>query len=610
MQEPHIEGLATRDDPEPCIDSDREGAGEASAGARPGPVWSREITYSRAPTPLSEAEGHTDRARHGECSAGPARSETRGTGGTFLRENREIPVLPGAEAAPGRAGKADGRKPAMDGAGKSDRLDVPTKSPNKAGRPAAEEMEGRSLAKGKAGGQNALRTQGRGSASSALDRVREAAKRDKGQRFTALLHHVDAGRLDAALRALKKDAAPGVDAGTWEQYSEAREANLHARQERLHQGGYRASPSRRAYIPKADGRRRPLGIAVLEDKIVQRAVGEVLNAIYEADFLGFSYGFRPGRRQHDALDALATGIQRKHVHWVLDADLRGFFDSLSHGWLVKCIEHRIGDRRIVRLIQQWLSAGVMEDGAWTASEVGTPQGASISPLMANIYLHYVLDLWIQQWRRMRADGEVVVVRFADDFIVGFERRGDAGRFLTELRARLAKFQLELHPDKTRLIEFGRFAVAHHRGRGGLAGKPETFNFLGFTHISARNRVGWFLLRRRTMKQRLRAKLQEVADELRQRRHQPIPEQGRWLASVVRGHIAYFGVPSNRTALDSFRRQAGRSWYRALKRRGQRSRLNWTRMRRLINRWLPPVQIVHPWPQQRFDVRTRGKSPVR
>src|SRR6516162_3064999 len=326
MQEPHIEGLATRDDPEPCIDSDREGAGEASAGARPGPVWSREITYSRAPMPLSEAEGHTDRARHGG-----------GTGGTFWRENREIPVLPGAEAAPGRAGKAAGRKPAMDGAGKSDRLDVPTKSPNKAGRPAAEEMEGRSLAKGKAGGHNALRTQGRGSASSALDRVREAAKRDKGQRFTALLHHVDAGRLDAAFRALKKDAAPGVDAVTWEQYSEAREANLHALQERLHQGGYRASPSRRAYIPKADGRRRPLGIAVLEDKIVQRAVGEVLNAIYEADFLGFSYGFRPGRRQHDALDALATGIQRKNVHWVLDADLRGFFDSLSHGWLVKFI---------------------------------------------------------------------------------------------------------------------------------------------------------------------------------------------------------------------------------------------------------------------------------
>lgn len=609
MQEPHIEGLATRDGPEPCTESVRKGAGEASAGARTGPVWSREIRYSRAPTPLSEAEGNTDRARDGECSAGPARSETRRTCGTFLRENREIPVLPGAEAAAGRAGKAEGQEPAMHGAGKSDRLEVPTKSPNKAGRPAAEGMEGKSLAKGNAGGRNALRTQGRGSAPSELDRVREAAKRDKGQRFTALLHHVDVERLDAAFRALKKDAAPGVDAVTWEQYSEALEANLQALHERLHKGGYRARPSRRAYIPKADGRRRPLGIAALEDKIVQRAVGEVLNAIYEVDFLGFSYGFRPGRRQHDALDALATGIRRKKVNWVLDADIRGFFDGLDHGWVVKFIEHRIGDRRIVRLIQKWLSAGVMEGGEWTASEVGSPQGASISPLLANIYLHYVLDLWIQQWRRTRAHGDVVVVRFADDFIVGFQHRGDAVRFLAELRERLAKFQLELHPDKTRLIEFGRFAMSHRR-RGGLSGKPETFNFLGFTHISARTRAGEFLLRRRTMKQRLRAKLKEVSEELRRRRHQPVPEQGRWLASVVRGHIAYFGVPTNRTALDSFRSQAGKSWYRALKRRSQRSRLDWPRMGRLINRWLPPVQIVHPWPQKRFDVRTQGKSPVR
>ena len=608
MKEPHIEGPATHDDPEPCIDA-REGGGEASAGARMGPVLSREIRSSRVPTPLTEAEGDTTRARQGKRWGGPARSETRGTCGTFLRENREIPVLPPADGAVGRAGKAKGQEPAMHGAGKSDRPVVPTKSPNKAGRPAAEAVEGRGLAKGNASGQNALRTQGREGASSALDRVREAAKRDRRQRFTALLHHVDVKRLHSAFRALKKDAAPGVDAVTWVQYSEALEENLQALHERLHGGRYRASPSRRVYIEKADGRQRPLGVAALEDKIVQRAVVEVLNAIYEVDFLGFSYGFRPGRSQHDALDALATGILRKKVNWVLDADIQGFFDTIDHGWLVKFIEHRIGDRRIVRLIQKWLNAGVMEDGAWTASEVGTPQGATVSPLLANIYLHYVFDLWAQRWRRQQARGEIIITRYADDFIVGFQLRGDAERFLAELRERFAKFRLELHPDKTRLLGFGRYALEDRRRRG-LAGKPETFNFLGFTHISARTRAGAFLLRRRTMKQRLRAKLREVIEILRQRRHQPIPEQGRWLASVVRGHIAYYGVPTNWAALESFRSQVGKGWSRALRRRSQRSRLDWSRMGRLINRWLPSVRIAHPWPEQRFDVRTRGRSPVR
>jgi RNA-directed DNA polymerase len=329
MQEPHIEGVATHDDPAPCIDA-RKGGGEASAGARTGTVLSREIRSPRAPTPLSEAEGNTTPARQGECWGGPARSETRGTCGTFLRENREIPGPPAADGAAGRAEKAEGRTPAMDGPGKSDRPVVPAKSPNKAGRPAAEAMEGRGLAKGNAGGQNALRTQSRGGAPSALDRVREAAKQNKGQRFTALLHHVDVARLHAAFRALKKDAAPGVDAVTWEQYSAALEENLRALHERLHQGRYRARPSRRVYIEKADGRQRPLGIAALEDKIVQRAVVEVLNAIYEVDFLGFSYGFRPGRGQHDALDALATGILRKKVNWVLDADIRGFLDVATY----------------------------------------------------------------------------------------------------------------------------------------------------------------------------------------------------------------------------------------------------------------------------------------
>jgi group II intron reverse transcriptase/maturase len=486
---------------------------------------------------------------------------------------------------------------------------VPTKPPNNAGRPASEAVEGRGLAKGNTGEQNASRTQCRTSAPSALDRVREAAARNKGMRFTALLHHVGIDRLRTAFRALKKDAAPGVDGMTWEQYAEHLEDNLRDLHRRLHQGAYRAKPSRRAYIPKTDGRQRPLGIASLEDKVVQRAVVEVLNAIYETDFLGFSYGFRPGRSQHNALDALAVALHRK-VSWVLDADIRGFFDAIDHGWLVKFVEHRVGDRRVLRLIQKWLSAGVMENGKWTESEVGSPQGATVSPLLANVYLHYVLDLWVQQWRKRQARGEVIIVRYADDFIVGFQHRTDAERFLTELRERLAKFRLELHPDKTRLIAFGRFAL-RDRQRREQAGSPDTFNFLGFTHICGRNlKAGRFQVQRRTMRSRMTAKLHEVKAEMQRRRHHSIPDQGRWLAAVVRGHFAYYGVPTNYYPLDAFRRTVARSWYRSLRRRSQRRRLTWKRMSRIVARWLPSTHIIHPWPQQRFNVNTRGKSPVR
>jgi len=486
---------------------------------------------------------------------------------------------------------------------------VPTKLPNNAGRPVAEAVEGRGLAKGNTGEQNAPRTQCRTSAPSALDRVREAGTRNKGMRFTALLHHVDVDRLRTAFRVLKKDAAPGVDGVTWEQYAEHLEENLRDLHRRLHQGAYRAKPSRRAYIPKADGRQRPLGIASLEDKVVQRAVVEVLNVIYETDFLGFSYGFRPGRSQHNALDALEVALHRK-VSWVLDADIRGFFDAIDHGWLVKFVEHRVGDRRVLRLIQKWLSAGVMENGEWAKSEVGSPQGATVSPLLANIYLHYVLDLWVQQWRKRQARGEVIVVRYADDFIVGFQHRTDAERFLTELRERLAKFRLELHPDKTRLIAFGRFALRDRQTRG-QAGSPETFNFLGFTHICGHNlKAGRYQVQRRTMRSRMTAKLHEVKAEMQRRRHQPIPDQGRWLAAVVRGHMAYYGVPTNYTALDAFRRTVARNWFRSLRRRSQRRRLIWKRMSRIVARWLPSTHIVHPWPSQRFRVSTRGKSPVR
>jgi group II intron reverse transcriptase/maturase len=444
---------------------------------------------------------------------------------------------------------------------------------------------------------------------SALERVRQAAKKDKKQRFTALLHHVyDVERLRAGYLAIKRDAAAGIDGETWRHYGETLEGNLLDLSTRLQRGAYRAKPVKRVYIPKTDGRLRPLGIPALEDKIVQRAVVEVLNAIYETDFLGISYGFRPGRSPHQALDALSVGTHTKKVNWVLDADLRAFFDTLRHDWLVKFVEHRIADRRIVRLIQKWLAAGVLEDGRRTRREVGTVQGGSISPLLANIYLHYVFDLWVQQWRRKQARGDMVVVRFADDFVVGFEHREEVERFLAELRERLATFGLELHPDKTRLIPFGRKAARDWRDRGGP--KPGTFNFLGFTHKCGKTRQGGFTVLRHTMRQRMQAKLAALNIELRRRMHLPVSEQGAYLRSVVQGHIRYYGVPNNGASIGIFRKAAGWLWSRALKRRSQRHRLPWQRMCRYIERWLPPARICHPWPFQRLAYVTQGKSRMR
>jgi group II intron reverse transcriptase/maturase len=493
--------------------------------------------------------------------------------------------------------------------GKSDSSVVTGKPPNRAEEPAAEAVEGRELAKGNTLEQNAPRTQGRVGALSALERIRQAARKDRQQQFTALLHHVyDEGRLRQAYFALKRDAAAGIDGETWQHYGERLEENLHDLRERLARGAYRARPVRRAFIPKADGRQRPLGVPALEDKIVQRAVVEVLSAIYEIDFLGFSYGFRPGRSPHFALDALATGIHRRKVNWVLDADIRSFFDTLDHGWLVKFVEHRIADRRVVRLIQKWLKAGVLEDGRRTQSEVGTVQGGSISPLLANIYLHYAFDLWVQWWRKKWARGDVVAVRFADDFVVGFEHREEAKRFLEELRERFAKFGLELHPDKTRLIPFGRKAqLDWQAGRGP---KPGVFNFLGFTHCSGKTRKGKFIVLRQTMRKRVQAKLKEVKEELRRRMHQTIPEQGAYLRSVVIGHMRYFGVPLNGWAIVAFRQSVGRLWRRTLRRRSQKHRLTAQRFWRYMDRWLPPARVCHPYPWARFDVITQGRSPVR
>ncbi|MDQ3092215.1 MAG: group II intron reverse transcriptase/maturase [Actinomycetota bacterium] len=493
--------------------------------------------------------------------------------------------------------------------GKSDGPVVPATPPNNAARAVAEAVEERGPAKGNTASKTRPGHSAGVSAPSALDRVRRVAQQDKEARFTALLHHVDVDRLRAAYWALKPKAAPGVDGVTWTDYGRDLEANLRDLHVRVHRGSYRARPSRRAYIPKADGRLRPLGIAALEDKLLQRAVVEVLNAIYEADFLGFSCGFRPGRSPHHALDALATGITRKKVGWVLDADIRDFFTKLDQRWLKTFLEHRIADNRVLRLIEKWMSAGVIEDGAWTACDVGVPQGASASPLLANVYLHYVFDLWAHQWRRRHARGDMVLTRFADDFVVGFQHRGDAERFLADLRERFAKFNLELAAEKTRLIEFGRFAAQNRKARG--LGKPETFQFLGFTHICATTRTtGRFKLKRITDSKRMRAKLKALNGDLKRRRHLPIPDQGRWLASVVRGHYNYYAVPDNIEALRAFREQVIWRWLHALRRRSQRSRMTWERIRRIADRWIPTARILHPWPQQRFDVRTQGRSPVR
>jgi group II intron reverse transcriptase/maturase len=495
----------------------------------------------------------------------------------------------------------------MDDRQKSDGRVLPVKLPNNAQGGAAEAVEGRRPAKGNAASETRSGPSAGQSALSGLGRVRRVARTDKDARFTALLHHVDVDRLRAAYWALEPKAAPGVDGVTWADYGQDLEANLRDLHARVHRGAYRARPSRRAYIPKPDGRQRPLGIAALEDKILQRAVVEVLNAIYEADFLGFSYGFRPGRSPHDALDALAVGIKRK-VSWVLDLDFRDYFSSLDHQWLERFVEHRIADKRVLRLIQKWLAAGVIEEGSWTAFDEGVPQGASVSPLLANVYAHYVFDLWAHQWRRRRARGQVVIVRFADDAVVGFEYREDAERFHADLRRRLAKFNLELAAEKTRLIEFGRFA-ARDRERRGL-GKPETFRFLGFTHICGKTRSGRFQVKRITDSKRIPAKLAVLRGKIGRRRHLPIPEQGRWLASALQGHYQYYAVPDNIGALHAFREQAARYWCMALRRRSQRTTVTWERMSRLADRWLPQPQILHPWPEERFHARTRGRSPVR
>jgi len=465
---------------------------------------------------------------------------------------------------------------------------------------AAEPVERRAGTKGNAGQQSTCRAQSRVSVSQALERIRQDARERKKEKFISLFHHISVELLEAAFYELKTDAAAGVDRLTWKDYEADFDDKIEDLHDRVQRGAYRALPSRRVYIPKPDGRQRPLAVAALEDKIVQRAVVALLNAIYEEDFLGFSYGFRPGRGTHDALDALCVGITSRKVSYILDADIRSFFDEISQEWLVRFLEHRIGDRRIIRLIQKWLKVGVLEDGIVTPSEKGTGQGSVISPLLANIYLHYVIDLWANRWRRREATGDMIIVRYADDFIVGFEHEADARRFLDEMRERLGEFALSLHPEKTRLIEFGRFA-AERRQRRGLD-KPETFNFLGFTFICGKTRAGKFQIKRKTRRDRMRAKLKMIQEGLWRRMHQSIPSQGSWLRRVVKGYFNYHAVPTNARALDVFRHHVTDLWRRTLRRRSQTARMTWARMTKLANDFLPKPIILHPWPSERFAVR--------
>ena len=516
--------------------------------------------------------------------------------GSLTHGSSEVSSVSGG-SGPDRAGKVNDRTPAIDAGEKSDTSIVPKKPSNKGDDP-AEADEGRGVAKGNALETPASRTPSRNKrASMGLEGVRVVARQDKRVRFTALLHHLTPALLVESFYELKRTAAAGVDGVTWREYEAILAQRVPELHREVHTGRYRAQPSRRAFIAKADGRQRPLGIASLEDKIVQQAVVTILSTIYEEDFLGFSYGFRRGRGAHDALDALSVGITSRKVNWILDADIRAFFDELDQAWLLRFLEHRIADRRIIRLIRKWLKAGVIEDGRRVSAARGTPQGAVVSPLLANIYLHYVLDVWVQQWRQQPGVGELIVVRYADDSVFGFEQEETARRFLAALQERLAQFGLALHPDKTRLLEFGRVAARNRADRG--QGGPETFDFLGFTHCCGQNRRGWFQVVRLTAKKRMRATLQALRQVLLRRRHEPIAVVGNWLRRVMQGYFNYHAVPTNLHHLRGFRSEVCRLWRQALLRRSQRPRMPWARFRHLAHRFIPYCRKLHPYPEARF-----------
>ena len=491
----------------------------------------------------------------------------------------------------------------MNGMKKSDEPVGAMKQANKREQSRAESAEQRGSTKRNPGSQTTCRTQCRESVPPAADRIRQAAERNPKERMTALLHHITPEALEAAFYALRKDAAAGVDGTMWREYEEGLEGRLLDLHGRVHAGTYRALPVRRAEIPKPDGGTRPLGIAALEDKIVQKAVVDViLTPIYEVEFLGFSYGFRPGRGAHDALDALAYGIERRKVSWIVDADIRKYFDTIPRDWMIRFLEHRIGDRRVIRLIRKWLNAGVMDDGSWVDTGEGTPQGAIVSPVLANVFLHYALDLWFhRKWRPDTPGGEAIIIRYADDVVVGFQYERDARRYLRDVRGRLAQFGLALHPEKTRIVEFGRFAEANRRTRG--EGRPETFDFLGFTHFCTRTRRGRFRLGRKPVTKRVCRTLRRITEELRGRWHHDIWEVGEWLGKVYRGWQNYYGVPGSSRWLRKFRRRIQRAWMKAIRRRSHRARnFGWGRMERMAEILWPKARILHPWPDKRFAVK--------
>jgi RNA-directed DNA polymerase len=514
-----------------------------------------------------------------------------------MHENRETSETPAAQPSRRSAGEGQSHKARAYVSEESHNGIVPMNHSNKDENTLAESGEGRPLIKENAGQPNTHPTQSGKRVSQGLAGVRKAARDNKEMKFTALLHHLTIDLLRESFYSLKRKAAPGVDGVTWQEYEDGLEDRLTDLHGRVHRGAYRAKPSRRVYIEKADGRQRPLAVPAIEDKLVQQAVVTILNQIYEEDFLGFSYGFRPGRSQHDALDALSYALLKKKVNYVLDADIRGFFDNLDKSWMIKFVEHRVADPRILRLIQKWLNAGVMEEGKWSDTQTGSPQGSVISPLLANIYLHYAFDLWVDVWRKKWAQGDVVVVRYADDIILGFQHQTEADRFLENFRERLEKFGLELHPDKTRRIEFGRFAEQNRERRG--EGKPETFDFLGFTHISGKNRLGRFTVRRKTIRKRMRAKLREIKQQLRERMHDPVRQTGQWLKSVVQGYFHYYAVPGNLDSLGVLRHRVSVLWWHTLRRRGQKRSISWTRTLALAYRWIPHPRVLHPYPATRF-----------
>lgn len=603
MKESYGEGPADCTGSESCLDVPR-GRGEALTGESTGELLNSENTKIREPSLLCDSEGNMD-CREKRVAGRPGGVLELCMCGHSARGNRETSggKLPGKEVAEaGATGKANSRTSVARSTEESDGNKVPKKSPNKGNEDPAEVMEGKTPTERNLGQEAATRIQGRQLASNGLARVRQRAEADKTFRFNNLFHLLKADLLRESFYELKRKAAPGLDGVTWHEYEQKLETRLPELERELHIGSYRATPAKRGYITKEDGRQRPLGIQAVEDKVVQQACVTIFNAVFEPNFCGYSYGSRPGRSQHDALDALHEGIVRRKISWILDCDIEGFFDNLSHVRLLGFIEERVTDKRMLRLIRKWLRVGWVEDGKRHPGTIGTAQGSVISPLLANIFLNAVMDKWASEWRRAKAKGNVIIVRYVDDAVFGFQYEAEGRAFLEALRTQVEAHELKLHPTKTRLIEFGRFAASNRRER--KLGKPETFDFLGFTHTCAVNRKGWFSILRKTIRKRLRRKLKEVKTELIGRMHAPLERVAAWLASVVRGFTNYYAVPGNMKAPREFYTQVSRMWLWAIRRRSNKARNRWTweRFCRLQSRWLPRPRLVHPYPSVRFDAK--------